>query len=487
MKYGKFLLILLVAALLLTFFASAGTLPYDTYNYDYWGNVVFTPAPYIPDKFVTCAGLEWQGVPIGGFKSPQDLCVSVDGNIYVADTGNHRIVVLNGAMTEVLGVINSFAMDGAEQKFKSPYGVAVTENGDLYIADSDNHRIVVLAPDGTLIKIIDNPQAEVLAEGFVFTPLKVCVDYAGRVYCIAKNMFEGIMVFESGGNFTGFFGTINVKISMWEKFWKKFSTKEERSKQQLYIATEFTGIDVDEEGFVYASNVDTEGIQAVRRLNPRGQDVIRKGIDGNLGGDTTFATTSEYGGPSTIKDVVYRGHGIYSLLDNRRGRVFTYDHEGNLLYVFGGLGTQTGTFTTPVAIEQVGDDLLVLDTTRAAILRFSVTEYGSLINEAVALRHDGDETQAVQLWEKVLELDENNELANTGIGKAYLTAGENRLAMTYLKRGMNRAYYSVAFKRWRNEQIKGHLDTVLTVALCAAAGGVVFGIVRKRKKGGKKA
>ena len=170
----------------------------------------------------------------------------------------------------------------------------------------------------------------------------------------------------------------------------------------MYIPTEFTGIDVDDEGFVYASNVDSDGVQAVRRLNPRGQDVIRTGSNGNLGGDLSINSQSTYGGASKIVDVVYRGHGIYSLLDSKRGRVFTYDHEGNLLYIFGGLGTQAGTFTNPVAIEQNGDTLIVLDGTRGTILTFNATEYGRLINEAVALRFDGDETQAVPLWQRVL-------------------------------------------------------------------------------------
>ena len=56
---------------------------------------------------------------------------------------------------------------------------------------------------------------------------------------------------------------------------------------------------------------------------------------------------------------------MYSLLDRRRGRIFTYDHEGNLLYIFGGLGTQAGTFVTPVAIENIGNTIIVLDAYRA--------------------------------------------------------------------------------------------------------------------------
>ncbi|MBQ2462859.1 MAG: gluconolactonase [Clostridia bacterium] len=441
------------------------SLPYDCYNYDYWNNILYTPAPYVPDGSLGGAGLMWEGSPLGAFRSPQDLCVSPDGKIYLADTGNNRIIVIDGGLKNVLQVIDHFEADGAAQTFSSPAGVAVSQNRQLYVADSQNHRIVVLELDGTFVKYVQNPQSEVLDEGYIFTPLKVSVDYADRVYCVAQNMFQGIMVFTAEGDFTGFFGTISVKISLWEKFWRKFSTKEERSKQQLFIPTEFTGIDVDDEGFVYASNKDTDGMQAVRRLNPKGQDVIRKGLKENLGGDLFFGTVGNYSGPSQIVDVVYRVHGIYSLLDARRGRVFTYDHEGNLLYIFGGIGTQEGTFRTPAAIEQLGSRLLVLDAQQGNVNIFSETEYGRLINQAVSLRYNGDEALAVPLWSEVLRLDENNELANAGIGKAYLSAGDNEKAMTYLRRGMNRAYYSVAFKRWRNEALRGNISWFLTTLI----------------------
>ena len=56
------------------------------------------------------------------------------------------------------------------------------------------------------------------------------------------------MVFESNGQFIGFIGTIEVGISLWEKFWKRMATKEERSNQRLFIPTEFTGIDIDDDG-----------------------------------------------------------------------------------------------------------------------------------------------------------------------------------------------------------------------------------------------
>lgn len=457
--------LLLTLVLLLGCFPIAGyadELPYDTYNYDYWENIVHTPAAYVPDGSISGVDLG-----VGAFLNPQDISAAPDGDLYIADTGNNRIVVVDGESGTVKRVIDSFTMDGSEQTFSSPYGVCISEDDLLYIADRENQRIVVLELDGTFVKIVRDPVSDVLPDGFVFKPLKLSVDYAGRIYCIAQNMFQGIMVFETDGEFSGFFGTINVTLSLWEKFWKKIATKEERQNQTLYIATEFTGMAIDENGFVYATNIDENGEQGVRRLNPRGEDVIKKGENENVGGDRWNVTGSTYGGVSQITDVTYRGDGIYSLLDRKRGRIFTYDHEGNLLYIFGGLGTQEGVFTTPAAIEQWNDELLVLDASTGNICRFAATRYGSLINEAVALRYSGDEALAVPLWEEVLKLDENNELANSGIGKAYLSAGDNELAMKYLKLGMNREYYSVAKKRYRAELLREYLGTVLTVIAVA--------------------
>ena len=475
MKQLKFILCLvLLACLAFGNALAADSLPYDCYNYDHWNNILYTPAPYVPDGLVSGATLRFEGAPVGAFRNPQDLCVSPDGDVYIADTGNNRIVVLAQDLKTVRRIITGFEAEGAAQTFSAPSGVAISEKHRLYIADSLNRRIVVLEPDGAFVKYVKNPQSEVLDEGYVFTPLRVSVDYADRVYVIAQNMFQGIMVFSEEGVFTGFFGTISVKISLWEKFWRKLATKEERGKQQLFIPTEFTGIDVDDEGFVYASNKDTDGLQAVRRLNPKGEDVIRRGPHANLGGDRVFGSVGNYAGPSQIVDVVYRGHGTYSLLDSRRGRIFTYDHEGNLLYIFGGIGSQAGTFLTPTAIEQLGSRLLVLDSQQGNLTVFAQTEYGSLINRAVALRFDGDETQAVPLWQEVLRLDEINELANTGIGKAYLSAGDNENAMLYLRRGMNREYYSVAFKRWRNERLRNNISFILSGVVAAAVLAVLW-------------
>lgn len=431
--------------------------PYETYNYDYWEDIYYTPAAYVPEN-------SYSGVNIGSgaFNNPQDFCISEDGKIYVADTGNNRIVVLDSSL-QLVKSIEGFVKEGTQDTFNTPTGLFVSGKNEIYIADTNNKRVVVLDVEGNLVKLISNPTADILGDDFVFNPLKVCVDYADRVYVVSKNMFQGIMAFDNQGEFTGFTGTINVTVTLYEKIWRKLSTKAQRARQSQFIPTEFTGLDIDPDGFLYATNIDAAGVQSVRRLNPKGQDVIKKNSTATpISGDFYFRIFGDYSGASRIADIVYRDNGIYSVIDTTRGRIFTYDHEGNLLYIFGGRGSQRGTFKNPVAIEEVGDKIYVLDSSRNEIMTFKESEYGRLINEAVALRYEGDEKSAVELWKQVLQLDSNFELAYVGIGKAYLSAGENKEAMKYLKLGMNREYYSIAFKRYRNDILKDNLSYVLT-------------------------
>ncbi|MCL1806620.1 MAG: gluconolactonase [Oscillospiraceae bacterium] len=473
-------------------------IPYDSYIYNYRGYIEFTPAPYVPDGSVSGRTLG-----IGDFVSPQDVCVAPNGLIYVADTeyetsvieitgdgeerkitGTGRIVVISEDMTRPVMEIHSFLNDGQIDTFKKPCGVTVSDRNLLYIADRDNNRIVILNEERTeAVQIVENPTSEMLPEGYVFFPEKVEVDYAERVYVTAKYMHQGIMVFASEGDFMSFFGTISVTTSFWQRLWRRFSTKAQRDRGNLFIATEFTGIDVDPAGFVYASCIDPAGEQAAFRLNPKGEDVIKKGENGNVGGDLDKYPYGPYAGASYIVDIIIRDKGIFSILDSQRGRIFTYDSEGNMLYTFGGLGVQTGTFKAPCAMAVLGDRILVLDADRRELMVFSETDYGRLINEAVGLRYDGNEKLAVALWEQVLVLNENLELANVGIGKAYLTEGNNKEAMKHLKLGMNRTYYSIAFKRYRNDLLKQNLGYILTAAIALSLGLYVWRTVKHKGEG----
>ncbi|MCL1786900.1 MAG: hypothetical protein FWG38_02835, partial [Defluviitaleaceae bacterium] len=85
--------------------ALAVTSPFDAYLYDrvQWGQTVPSINGYVPE-----ASFSGQSLGVGAFSSPSDLFVTAEGLLYIADTGNHRIVVVDIARVvyEVVDIID---------------------------------------------------------------------------------------------------------------------------------------------------------------------------------------------------------------------------------------------------------------------------------------------------------------------------------------------------------------------------------------------
>jgi sugar lactone lactonase YvrE len=96
------------------------------------------------------------------FSMPFALTVDQKGNIYVSDTGNHciRKISIDGTVTTIAGD-GSYGAQGSgyydgkgkEAQFDQPMGIAVDKAGNVYVADTMNHRIRKIAPDGTVTTI----------------------------------------------------------------------------------------------------------------------------------------------------------------------------------------------------------------------------------------------------------------------------------------------------------------------------------------------
>jgi DNA-binding beta-propeller fold protein YncE len=75
---------------------------------------------------------------------PIGVTVDASGDVYVADRYNHRIrkVTPEGVVTTLAGSTLGYAEGtGAAAQFTIPFGVAVDSSGNLYVADTNNHRI----------------------------------------------------------------------------------------------------------------------------------------------------------------------------------------------------------------------------------------------------------------------------------------------------------------------------------------------------------
>ncbi len=89
-------------------------------------------------RYVTEGKIGSEGSGNGQFKEPDGIAVAPDGYMYIADSGNSRVQVLN-AKNEYVAQYGTKG-SGAGQ-LTSPAGVALAPNGYMYIADTANNRI----------------------------------------------------------------------------------------------------------------------------------------------------------------------------------------------------------------------------------------------------------------------------------------------------------------------------------------------------------
>ncbi len=95
-------------------------------------------------KYDANFNLIWKSDPSAALYGPRDLLVLPSGNVLVADTGNKRIVQLNGADGTVVG---AFGSEGSGPgQFNEPVGLALGPNGNIYVADTWNGRVQIFNP-----------------------------------------------------------------------------------------------------------------------------------------------------------------------------------------------------------------------------------------------------------------------------------------------------------------------------------------------------
>lgn len=468
---------------------SGFVVPYTSYTYDYWGQPVPAPHAYLPVSIIRGSDLG-----AGSLRNPGDLHVSASGHVYIADTGNNRVLVLDPEW-RLVRVIAEFEHAGGTDRLNAPRGVYVTADESLYVADTGNARIVQFDAEGRLVRTIGPPESDVpgiLPANFNYRPLKVGVDRHGRIYVISQDLFEGLITFSQDGRFRGFVGAPRVTPNFWDYLWSRLATREQRAQLQAFLPTEYSNFDLDPEGFIYATVIDRDQTAAgarsdrVKLLNPKGEDLLRRiGFQPPIG-DVQFPdqwSNATQRGSSVLTDVTVQELGVYSVLDSNRGRVFTYDSNGNLLHVFGYRGADQGQVTQPVALARKGNDMLVLDAQQGAIILFEPTEYALLIMAAMHAYHRGQYQETEALWRRVLELNANYDLAYTGIGRSLLRRGEYAEAMRYFRLGNNRRDYSEAFSLYRRGVIYENFGVAAMVGLVVVGGGFALRPWLRRRLG----
>lgn len=480
MQLKKTAILSLAIAMALTLSAAAQN-AFDSYVYDTEKEAVAAP-----DAVTLAAVYTGEGLGTTALNGASDLCAGSDGRLYLADTGNNRIVVLDSTL-KAERIVDGFTdEEGKRQSFSAPQGLFVHEDGRLYIADTGNQRIVVLNPDGSLRMLVGAPVSSVLTNSFVFKPAKLAVDTADRLFVASTGFNMGLLQLDKNGNFVQCLGAPKVTYTLSEYFWRLFSTQAQLERSASFVPTEYNNVTIDEENFLFVTSSSYDlweyldgGIQPLRRLNALGNDILRKNGSVMPYGDTAVVQVGSYRGPSTLVDVATMEYGMYAVLDANRSRVFAYNSDGEILFMFGGPGERKGTFQTPSALVFSGGSFYILDSGKQTLTKYTLNEYGRQLFEATACHARSEYDREQEIWEDIAQKNINQPTALVGIGKAAYRNKDYNEAMRLFRLAGDKTNYSKAYQKSRSLFVGENFGWMMLGLFGVIAAGSALHLIRK--------
>ena len=463
-KILSLLLIVLAVVMVLGTFSGSAIESYQTYTYSADGFALYSPAAYSSpttydyrDVFSISEGNQ--------FEKPTDIFADDKGDVYIADAGNNRIVILSGEDYKHKATIKNFMNNGYSDSFNECRGVFVNDEY-IFVCDTNNERIVVFDRYGDFKeceRVIGKPMGSLFGATTQYNPVAVVVDQYDRIFVISYTTYEGVIVMTNEGVFTGYIGAQKGKYNVLEILLRRFQSASQREASKKNTSTEFNNISIDSDGFVYVTTntIDSESQQSaitskaadyapVKKLNSAGAEIMKRNGFFAPGGEvdvlknTTDMSKKDSIGASSIVDVAIGDEGTWSIVDVKRSKVFTYDQNGVLLFAFGDKGIQQGNIQSISAITYQGDKLIILDKEAETFTVFQRTPYGNLLLNALHLENERMYEKSIDAWLSVLQYNNNFDSAYIGVGRAYYRQGGSNFVsadgQVYYKQGSVAVY-----------------------------------------------
>ncbi len=302
---------------------------------------------------------------IGGpeeLTSPTGLTTDRRGNVYVADTLNHRIQVfdIDGELIRSIG-----SQGSGEDQFYEPRGVTVDNAGNIYVADTWNARIVKLSSTGEWLATWGSGEETLDGRRFTDTggtvegnadnplsfygPRGVAVDAEGNVY-IADTGNKRIVVTDNEGEYLYQFGFAGTEAGQFN---------------------EPTGVAVDRSGRIYVADTWNGRVQVFQRADDE-QEIALPIVTWNVSG----WQANTYEDPS----IAVSPDGEVYVSIPQQNRVVAANLRGEVILRWGGRGEDLASLDSPSGIT-VGPEgqVYVADRNGNRVLRFALP---SLLPEA---------------------------------------------------------------------------------------------------------
>lgn len=424
---------------------SAGS-PYTTWTIGPGGWSVPTQDAYTPRDQID--------LPVS---APEDMFLAPDGSLYVADTGNGRIIRLGpGFQVEAeygVGILDS------------PTGLFVAEDGTIYVADAGANEIVILDANGNLLRSFGRPSEPLFGARREFLPRKITLDARGNLYIVSEGSVDGLVMLNADGGFIGYFGANSAAMSLKMILQRLFLTEDQLEQFIRNEAASPSNVAIDSQSLIYTITSGTEPHQSIRKFTVSGRNLL----------DGVF-------GDENFRDIQASDDGLLVAV-NSTGTIFEYDQNGTLLFLFGAHDSgdqRLGLLSSPTAIERVGDELYVLDKDKNAIITYGVTEFARKVHDGVSLYMDGFYTESRPDFEEVLAYNGLVVMAYQALADASFNESDFDGALANYRLAEDRAGYSEAFWELRNVILQRYLGNALGL-LCGA--WIVFGIAARIGRG----
>lgn len=461
-----------------------GDIPNDTYVY--WNSKSFaysSRSVYNYKKVLTSKEIGFD------YTSLTDVVTDEKNNLYFLDSEASTVFILD----KNYNYISSFTAPSEDLDFTGAQGMEY-KNGKIYICDTSNARVLVFDVSGNLLSTMTLPESNLIPDDFLYNPIKIGVDSSGYVYVLSEGSYYGAILYSPDGEFIGFYGSNTVETGIMtalETIWEKLTmTNEKRANSERKLPYQFADLFVDKNDFVYTATGRTtnEKIEKgqIKRLNPGGTNVLKSNdvvFSDRVKSKVRFRTAG-WTVDANVCIIIADSQGYMYCVDREASKIFIFDSDCNYISVLGGGNgdvDQVTAFKKISAIALNGDELIVLDEKKNNIVVMDKTEYGKNVFAAQYSVLNGDYSEALPIWKKVIATDKNNQLAYSGLAKGYLADKDYEKALEYAKEGKDYDTFDQTKTYIRNSYLKKNFN-ILAVCVLSFVGLVIAVVIILKKK-----
>ncbi|MCS7458963.1 nuclease PIN [Paenibacillus doosanensis] len=456
--------------------------PYDTnykngYDQLIWTQSAYTPVEVMGREIYAPDPKDPSKQVFSPLVQPKGIFIDEKDNIYIADTGNNRIVQLDpqGSFVRIIDV--------KESPLKKPEGVFVDKKGEIYVADTGNKRVLRLDNSGKLIREFKRPDTKFLPESFKYDPIKVAVDKRGFLYIATLGGYQGLLQLDPEGNFQSFFGANKTDFSVMDALKRLLYTREMYLREISKLPGSVSSVTIDQSGFIYTVTKEVETGQ-IKKLNIAGKDLLATKNDDSATeekiknfGEVRFPSKDKL--TPKLNDLTVDRNGNITAIDSTLKYVNQYDANGNLLFFWSGdtsaSSSKLGVVKTPSAIASNSqNNLFILDEENNIIQVFRLSEFGELVHKANQLTQEGRYEESEKPWKEVLRLNAYYTPALLGLAKAAYKKGDYEQAEKLFFQAGQQEGYSDAFWQIRLVWFQKHFGFLMNIVIIAGLGFLIF-------------